>query len=128
MKRFAAVLSAVAILSMAGVSAASAERASVSVTPYTASWTFNGVSATCYGARVVTATTVTDYEACRYTGDTSGIVAGTYSGNPRGVIPGICPLGCRWSSDYDAAIATSWTETLFSNGDGSYTGIEVARY
>jgi hypothetical protein len=126
MRRSIAVFGAVAALALVGVSGTSA--ATFSATPFSASWTFNGISATCHGVRVVTDATVTDYEACLYTGDTSGMLTGTYSGSPRGVTPGICPLGCRWSSDFDAAIATSWTETLINNGSGSVLGLEVAHY
>ena len=74
---------------------------------------------TCSGAHVVTKNFIKDSQTCLVTGDTTGYVAGTYSGSPAGFVP---PCGiCFWQSDFNGAIATSWALTVTNNGDGTFT-------
>jgi hypothetical protein len=96
-------------------------------TPFKA--TYNGTPGatyTCAGAHVVNRVSVKDSERCVISGDTTGYVAGTYSGSPFGFLPwyGISD----WISDYDGAIASSWMITVTENGDGTFTLDIVAYY
>jgi hypothetical protein len=83
----------------------------------------------CSGARIVNSNTgmVKDSETCLLTGDTSTLVAGTFSGDPSGSLPW-SPIPSLWGSDYDGATATHWTETVVDNGDGTWTAYIVAYY
>jgi len=121
----AAVIAVVAVL----VSATSAVAAgNGGATPYTASWDA-GFHADCSGAHIVNSNTgmVKDSETCLLTGDTSYLVAGTYTGDPRGTFPW-SPYQWRWASDYDGALATRWTNTFVDNGDGTWTLSAVTYY
>jgi hypothetical protein len=77
--------------------------------------------------------TTKESETCLISGDTTGFVAGTYSGNPTGNLP---PLGAtfQWSSDYFFGLdgsfvpATSWTVKVTDNGDGTFTLDAVSYY
>jgi hypothetical protein len=100
-----------------------------SATPFKSSFDFGGTNSDCSGARIVNANTsvVKDSETCVVSGDTSYLVAGTYTGDPTGILPGSSdPV--RWASDYDGAIATHWTVTYVNNGDGTWTASIVAYY
>jgi hypothetical protein len=99
-------------------------------TPFKASYTTAtpfGVSIwTCSGAHIVNRVSVKDSETCLITGTTTGLVAGTYVGNPTANIP---PFGVTpWGSDYNGALATSFRATLVKNGDGTFTLDIVAYY
>lgn len=100
-----------------------------SATPFTASYTSGATHWDCSGARIVNSNTgtVKDSETCLLSGDTSPLVAGTYTGDPYGTVFGL-PNPVRWKSDYDGTIATSWTSTFVDNGDGTWTVDAVAYY
>jgi opacity protein-like surface antigen len=64
-----------------------------------------------------------DNETCLISGNTTGYIAGTYSGAPIGVFPPIgSPVG--WASDYpplNNEVASYWTFDVMDNGDGTFT-------
>ena len=132
--------SVVALLAVTGVLVASALLASGAIaapgqgsaTPYTASWDAGGgTRADCSGAHIVNSNTgmVKESETCLLTGgDLSTIIAGTYTGDPRGTLPWIPGVSFRWASDYTGAIATHWSQTFVDNGDGTWTLYAVTYY
>ena len=83
----------------------------------------------CSGAHIVNPNMgmVKDSETCLLTGDTSDLVAGTYSGDPWITLPWVT-FPTQWSSDYDGALATHATQTFVDNGDGTWTMYVVAYY
>jgi opacity protein-like surface antigen len=96
MKRFIAVLGLAAAFSVIAVAGGTASNGKA--TPFKVSYSYTSVPGaqwTCSGARVVNKTTK-ESETCLISGDTTGFVAGTYSGNPTGNLP---PLGAtfQWS-------------------------------
>jgi hypothetical protein len=116
------------IASAVSASGAMAVSGQGSATPYKTS--FDGATrVSCSGARIVNSNTgmVKDSETCRVSGDTSFFVAGTYTGDPYGTVPGEDgPV--RWVSDFDGAIATQWKLVYVDNGDGTWTVSVVAYY
>jgi hypothetical protein len=88
---------------------------------------------TCSGAHVVNKVSFKDSETCIISGDLTGYVAGTFSGNPLGYFPPLFPLFglVPWFSDFpgeNGATATSWTATVTANADGTFTQNIVAYY
>jgi hypothetical protein len=81
---------------------------------------------TCSGVHIVNKT-VKDSETCVVSGDVSGFVAGTYTGNYP--ITGYTANG--WQSDFPGTFygtqATSWTITETDNGNGTFT-VELSAY
>jgi hypothetical protein len=84
---------------------------------------------TCSGSHVANKNVVKDSETCVISGDTTGYVAGSYSGAPVGNFP---PFGAVvWNSDYPPTLglqATSWTMTVVENGNGIFTDTILALY
>ena len=81
---------------------------------------------TCSGVHVVNLVSVKDSEICTITGDTSGLVAGTYVGNPTANVP---PFGdVPWFSDFDGATATSFKAIIVANPDATFTQHILAYY
>ena len=124
MKRLLCIVAVVVAALGTGAVATASQGAA---TPFKA--TYNGTPGatyTCAGAHVVNRVSVKDSERCVISGDTTGYVAGTYSGSPLGFLPwyGISD----WISDYDGTIASSWTITVTENGDGTFTFDIVAYY
>jgi len=122
-------VAALAIVTLVGlvagavlVSGATAAPGQGSATPFKISYDIGGTRSDCSGAHIVNSNTgmVKDSETCLVSGDTSYLVAGTYSGDPYGAFPGF-NRPARWASDYDGAIATHWTVTYVDNGDGTWT-------
>jgi hypothetical protein len=126
-----------ALIGVAGLLVASAVLASGaaavpgqgSATPFKASYNSGATHWECSGARIVNSNTgtVKDSETCLLSGDTTSLVAGTYTGDPYGTVFGL-PNPVRWKSDYDGAIATTWTSTFLDNSDGTWTVNAVAYY
>ena len=124
MKRLLCIVAVVVAALGTGAVATASQGAA---TPFKA--TYNGTPGatyTCAGAHVVNRVSVKDSERCVISGDTTGYVAGTYSGSPLGFFP---PVGidADWISDYDGTIASSWTFTVTDNGDGTFT-IDIVAY
>ena len=97
---------------------------------------------TCSGAHIVKTAPhafIKDSETCVMSGDASGL-AGVYMNNPLdpngpnwGIQPGFSSTNTRgegdWISDYNSAVAISWTMTVTLNADGvTYTNNIVAYY
>lgn len=81
---------------------------------------------TCVGTHVVNNNVTKDEETCSISGNTTGYVAGTYSGSPFGNFP---PYGSiYWQSDFNGARASSWTIRLAANGGGTFTAHIVSLY
>ncbi|SRR6266540_773947 len=112
---------AAAILSASAVASANTGAA----TPFKAEYAVGGAYWTCSGARVDNPVSVKDSETCLVSGNTAGYVAGTYTGSPYGNFPPYGTVG--WQSDFDAALASSWTLTITDNGDGTFT-VEIVAY
>jgi hypothetical protein len=127
MKRFITVAILVAAFSMMAVTAGTASGAA---TPFKASYldiANGGATATCSGARVVQKHgAVFDSETCTLSGNTSGVVTGTFVGNPTYSCPGFGT--CVWFSDFDRQIATNVTLVITANGDGTFTEDVLAYY
>ncbi|TME55897.1 MAG: hypothetical protein E6I58_09425 [Chloroflexi bacterium] len=69
---------------------------------------------------------IKDSEICTVTGDTSGLVAGTYVGNPTANVP---PFGeVPWFSDFDGVTATRFKAIIVENPDGTFTQHILAYY
>jgi hypothetical protein len=74
-----------------------------------------------------------DIETCLFSGDVSGMTAGTFSNSP-GVATGMWPVAgggtFDYVSDYYAAPteATSWTINSVNNGNGTFTWNMTAYY
>ena len=114
-----AVLARIAVAALSAATQAAGDPGNGAATPFKATYNFGPATFTCSGAHVVNRNYIKDSQTCFVTGDTTGFVAGTYSGNPSGFIP---PCGtCFWQSDFNGVFATSWTETLTDNGDGTFT-------
>lgn len=98
-------------------------------TPYTITFgppLYPGPTWSCWGSRVVNGNGVKDSETCVLSGDTSGVAAGTFSGDPYGDLFGTPQV--RWASSFDVQMATRWTITVTDNGDGTFTAAIVAFY
>ena len=81
---------------------------------------------TCSGVHVVNSVSIKDSEICTITGDTSGLVAGTYVGNPTANVP---PFGeVPWFSDFDGVTATRFKAVIVENPDGTFTQHILAYY
>jgi len=81
---------------------------------------------TCSGVHVVNGVSIKDSEICTITGDTSGLVAGTYVGNPTANVP---PFGeVPWFSDFDGVTATRFKAIIVENPDGTFTQHILAYY
>jgi uncharacterized protein YcfJ len=124
------VLLAAAVVTTALTAPTAALASEGAATPFKATYTAPapvGVSNwTCSGAHVVNRVSVKDSETCLISGNTVGFVAGTYVGNPNANVP---PFGVTgWFSDYNGAVATSFTATIVNNGDGTFTQYLTAYY
>ena len=138
MKRLIGLTSAALIFgALIGPSTAMAAGKGAVATPFTeAPYAFGTTTWACSGAHIVQTQAnnsfYKDSETCLITGDTTGYVAGTYSSDPNsawGTVPGIGYV--QWSSDSpleSGALATSWTDTISLNTDGSFTANIVAYY
>ena len=130
LRRMFAVLAASTLFAAAGIVAGSATIAGASggngatVTHFTASyqdppglgnWSCTGEHIYNHGAGAQ------DSETCIASGDTSGLVPGTYSGSPYTIFPVLGWSG--WTSDYYTTVvwATSWTAIVTANSDGTFT-------
>ena len=124
---------------LVGAGAASAKPGNGAATPFKLSYgplpEFGILfHADCSGAHIVNVNTgmIKDSETCLFSGDTSAFVAGTYSGDPAGVVPWFSDEPTLWVSDYpgytEFVFATHWTFTLVQNGDGSWTAEMVSYY
>jgi hypothetical protein len=87
---------------------------------------------TCSGTHVANKT-FKDSETCVISGDTTGFVAGTYTGTSANGGVGTLPPydSIVWNSDSpleSGAQATSWTITIVDNLDGTFTATIVAYY
>lgn len=80
---------------------------------------------TCTGVRIVKGDVVRDEEVCLLSGDTSWVEPGTYSGDPQGDTP---PFDAFWGSDFDGALANSWTFLVVGNHNGIFSIKIVAYY
>lgn len=86
----------------------------------TATWT-------CTGNRVVNHghPAGLDSATCTVTGDTTGMVAGTYTGAPAGALPPNPAF--TWVSPFDGKTAASWEAVVMDNGDGTFS-VEVSAF
>jgi hypothetical protein len=137
MKRFMTVVALVfAVFSITAVATGTASNGKA--TPFKVSYSYRsdpGALFTCSGARVVNSQKTLESETCLISGDTTGWVAGTYSGNPVGNFP---PINSQftWFSDYFFSLdptgpdpaATSWTAVVTNNHDGTFTVNAVSYY
>lgn len=127
MKYLVSVLAA-AVAALALAAGALSAPGKGAATPFKVTWT-TGFTGYCSGAHIVNSHTgmVKDSETCLLVGDTSMLVAGTYSGDPYASLPWTFPH--PWVSDYDGTtIATHFTATFVDNGDGTWTMYVVAYY
>jgi hypothetical protein len=123
-----------------GISLASAGAASASTTPNANAAQNGKISATydqfyfdsngghvvtfaCTGEHIQNSAQTKENETCAITGDTSGLVAGTFASFPGG--PGDGIFGAfgdeYWYSDYNGVFATSWQATFKQTGNGSWS-------
>jgi hypothetical protein len=135
MKRFLLLVGVFAALTSTAVVATASNGAA---TPYKATWTdVTGASATCSGAHVVFTNganngTFKESETCLLSGDTSRVVAGTWTGAP--YFYNYSNLGYGpwyWLSDYPGnlgQLADSVTVTNVDNGNGTFTQYAVSYY
>lgn len=138
MKRIFAALTA-SLLLVAMLSSVALASNGATTTQFSASY-LNIAQFDCSGAHVVKTSpkvSVKDSETCLLTGDTTGFVAGTFTSTYMvgtqgwGFLPPYNFDGygnAAWGSDYDGAVATSWTITSVDNGDGTFTWTIVAYY
>lgn len=127
---------AVSVVAALGVGGMTAFASDGAATPFKATYPTPSIDGgfsiwTCAGSHVVNRVSFKDSETCLVTGDVNGYVAGTYSGSPRGFLPGV-PFGANtgWGSDSpleNGAAAISWTITLTDNGDGTWT-VDILAY
>jgi hypothetical protein len=96
------------------------------VSIYTTATPFGVSIWTCSGAHIVNPISVKESETCVISCNTTGLVGGTYVGNPTANIPPF--VVTPWKSDYNGALATSFTATSVKNGDGTFTLVIVAYY
>lgn len=121
-KIFAAM---VAALLMVALVSSTAFASNGKATQFTATYPVGAATWTCSGVHIVNKT-IKDSETCVISGDTTGYLAGTYTGAPVGAFP---PYGSiTWLSDFNGALATTWTITMTDNGDGTFTANIVAYY
>ncbi len=81
---------------------------------------------TCSGVHVVNLVSIKDSEICTVSGDTTGLVAGVYVGNPTANVP---PFGeVPWFSDFDGVTATRFKAIIVANPDGTFTQHILAYY
>lgn len=139
--------SVAAMLSVTGVSASSG----ATVTHFTATYpSLLGEIFTCSGSHIVKTAPkafVKDSESCIVSGNVGTYYAGTFTsgiacppeyglppGNecgsfpPVAGVPGIIDGIVYWFSDFNLAVATSWTMTITRNPDGTFTDDTVAYY
>ena len=135
MKRLLFAATTVALVAAMFLPAAAMASNGALTTPFSATYTGGATTFTCSGANIhKTAPNVfnKDSETCLVSGDVSGIVAGTYSGDPWGFYPTYG--NAEWQSDSSSPsmsyglIATSWTATFVDNGNGTFTDYIVAYY
>ena len=125
MKRLLVML-AIVVAAMSAATQAAGDPGNGAATPFKATYPSGTTTWTCSGAHVVNKNFIKDSETCLVTGNTAGYQAGTYSGSPSGFFP---PYGIVfWQSDFNGVIATSWTETVTDNGDGTFTVDVLAFY
>ncbi len=140
----------VAVIGTALLTAGLAGAGNGSSTSFTAAFTIHG-DWSCTGTHIANKKHVFDNETCLISGTTSdttpeGVhwawVAGTFKNDtcsgaaanvghfpPFNGVLGNEGTDCiRWSSDYDGAIADSWTITVTDNGDGTFTAQIHAAY
>jgi hypothetical protein len=117
------------VLAMSAVAASSAAvlASNGAATPFKVAFDDGSTHYDCAGARVENRVSIKDSETCLVTGDTSLMIAGTYSGDPYGDLPWF--PHARWQSDTgDGRIADHWTVTVNDNGDGTFTLYAVAYF
>jgi len=124
MKRVYRIAVALALLVTLAVPAAALAAPGESATPFKATYGDETVW-TCTGVRIVKGDVVRDQEVCLLSGDTSWLVPGTYTGDPQGDVP---PFDFFWGSDYDGALANSWTFVVGGNDHGIFAIHIVAYY
>jgi hypothetical protein len=128
-KMFAAMTAAVMIVALVSSTAfASTAKPLQFTATYTVSLNGSPTSTwTCSGVHINNKT-FKDSETCVISGDTTGFVAGTYTSGTGGW-GNLPPFGSvQWTSDFNSAIATSWTITIVDNGNGVFTADIVAYY
>jgi hypothetical protein len=120
-KIFAAMTAALLMVALVSSVALAANPGNGSATKFTALYDFpTGTTWTCTGTHVANKNVIKDNETCVISGDVSGFVAGTYTGNYP--ITGYTASG--WNSDFPGTLntaATSWTITETDNGNGTFT-------
>jgi len=125
MKKILALCAALA-LSVVMVLPVAATTGKGSATQFTAAYANGTTTWTCSGVNVANKNVIKDNETCVISGDLTGYVAGTYTGSPYGYFP---TLGTsQWNSDYNGALATSWTITLVDDLNGTFTANIAAIY
>jgi hypothetical protein len=143
MPRIALILGLVACLSAWCASAAPAAPAGAraaanrtsKVANYSATYPVGDAIWTCTGVHLVgknfpgdATSGGKDSFTCTITGDTTGYVAGTYTGEPGGFFPPLGPI--TWLSDFAPLAgeqANRWTLSVTDNGDGTFT-VEGSAY
>jgi hypothetical protein len=137
MKRFITVVAlVVAVFSITAVATGTASNGKA--TPFKVSYHYSSDPLaiwTCSGARVVNSQKTLESETCLISGDTTGWVAGTYTGNNVGNLPPISSTFV-WYSDYFFSLdptgpdppSTSWTAIVTDNHDGTFTLNAVSYY
>jgi hypothetical protein len=125
MKKVVRIAVAFALLVTLAVPAAALAAPGASGTSFKATYEFDETVYTCTGVRIVKGDVVRDEEVCLLSGDTSWIAPGRYTGDPQGDTP---PFDTLWGSDYDGAVATSWTFVVAGNDNGIFSMKIVAYY
>lgn len=138
--RFSLVLIVAAVAAI-GFGGASAFASSGTATPFKAAYPGAGNAFwTCSGVHIANRPNLPgseDIETCVASGDLTGYAAGTYASGlscPSPLPPGnYCgnfpPYGLQaWQSDYNGALATSWTITARGNDNGVFALKIVAYY
>ena len=125
MNRVVRIAVAFALLVTLAVPAAALAAPGASASPFKATYGVDETVYTCTGVRIVQGDVIRDEETCLLTGDTGWLDPGTYSGEPRGDVP---PFDFMWGSDYDGAVATSWTLRVTGNYNKTVVWQIVAYY
>jgi hypothetical protein len=77
------------------------------------------VTFTCTGEHVDNSAQVQENETCAITGDTSGLIAGSFHSNPPSPVGTLGAFGPSvWFSDFNGTEATAWQATFKDAGNG----------
>jgi hypothetical protein len=80
---------------------------------------FHVVTFTCTGEHIDNSALVKENETCAITGDTSGLIAGSFHSNPPSPFGIFGAFGNEfWFSDFDGAVASAWQATFKDAGNG----------